>query len=305
MNNQNLYKNSDFTKKSLLYMGFSFLFMERVSGRIHGEELITADETKTMFKTTFADFLKYGFGALALFWFFAIQKYFISQCDYTLFLDLYVSGIIGAVWVFVRPIITDEFEPKATNFASALFYAALIGLAFLMYYGFKVSILKIVMTSFGAGFTTVLTFELALALIRKDYQNYRRISVNEFIYIRPTVAMPYKKSFLAFSILVFIAGAAGMTAAEIKKEREDAMAAAKHAAIEKKDQIKRLQKQAEDNGSAYILYTYSKIQPANEKEAKVNALLKIDLGMDKKTDVIYPWDKNYPGYGGKYSQVIR
>ena len=305
MNNQNLYQNSDFTKKSFLYMGLSFLFMERVSGRIYGEELITADGARPMFKTTFAEFLKYGFGALAFFWFLAMQKYFISQWDYSLFLDLYVSGIIGAVWVFVRPIITDEFEPKATNFASALFYSALIGLAFLMYYGFKVSILKIVMTSFGAGFTTVLTFELALALIRKDYQNYRRISVNEFIYIRPTVAMPYKKSFLAFSILVFIAGAAGMTAAEIKKEREDAMAAAKHAAIEKKDQIKRLQKQAEDNGSAYILYTYSKIQPANEKEAKVNALLKIDLGMDKKTDVIYPWDKNYPGYGGKYSQVIR
>ena len=56
MNNQNLYKNSDFTKKSLLYMGLSFLFMERVSGRIYGEDgygdeylvLLTADTVREM-----------------------------------------------------------------------------------------------------------------------------------------------------------------------------------------------------------------------------------------------------------------
>ena len=96
-----------------------------------------------------------------------------------------------------------------------------------------------------------------------------------------------------------------MAAAEIKKEREDAIIAAKNEAINKKFKLRELEKQAEANGSAYILYTYSKIQPENEKEAKINALLKIDPGMNKTTQIIYPWSPGYPGYGGKFSQVVR
>lgn len=312
MNNQNLYKNSDFTKTTGIARFFNFVFLKKIDeaeGRIEGNEFVRADGSKERIqKTNLIEWIFGGWGILCLVCVIFLRKYVVETRDFWLFLDIFFSGITGFAWVLLRDKIaksTNELSSERSIFFGFLIIVTIfIALVLFEYIGKTENVFKSIGTIYGAIFTTLLFFEIIIVIMRRDYKNYYRLADGTIIFKSPEI-FPQKIAFLVISIFVLILGASGIFITESKIAKESKEKELRIARFEKEIALSRLKKQAEDNGSAYILYTYTKIQPQNDREAKVNALLKIDLGMDKKTDVIYPWDKNYPGYGGKFSQVIR
>ena len=300
MNNQSLYKNSDFTKTGLTRF-FNFVFLKKIDEK-EAEELFGGG-----INATFLDMWIFGgWGLIAVVClFFLCQKYITTNLDIRLSLDLFVSGIFGLAWVYVaqeysRAEIEAYKQMEITKLDSkkiALFVVfSVLGIYF---FGFKYANIF-----FGAIFTTFVFFETLLRFVRRDYLNYRKLSDGTLLFLSPEKLVPKKFIFIAISSIALCIGTYGASIYLIGEWKVKKAEELKKFQEEQKFKIRELERQAEANGSAFIVDSYTKVKPLEHEKAVWEAL-KIDGGWNLNTTVYYPWSPNYPGHGGKTTRYIR
>ncbi len=302
MNNQNLYKNSDFTKTGLTRF-FNFVFLKKIDekDKKEAEELFDGG-----INANFVDMWIFGgWGVIAVVCFFVLsQKYITTNLDTRLWLDLLISGIFGLAWSHAAQGHTKEeieasriMETNLTSKKIALFVvSSVLGIYF---FGFKYANIF-----FGAIFATFVFFETLLRFIRKDYLNFRKLADGTLLFLSPQNLVPKKFIFIAISSIALCIGTYGASIYLIGEWKVKKAEEQKIFQEEQKFKIRELERQAEANGSAFIVDSYTKVKPLEHEKAVWEAL-KIDGGWNLNTTVYYPWSPDYPGHGGKTTRYIR
>jgi hypothetical protein len=225
-------------------------------------------------------------------------------------LDLYsMLDILGlavsiGLWTLIRkPLAKQElitFDKVTLAIAGMGFMLISVGL---MLWDATVGLLFFTHVALFALFAFML--EAIIASANRDYRAFyyfdngenRIVSLDLNELENPKLTKKIIRTAQVTAVVLALISAVSLVFIAVREQKAANIEAVAKAERANQEYIRSLELQSEKNGSAYTIWHHNHLVAKDVGVRELDAKLKFDRGFEDTKEVIYPWDRRYPGHG--------